>query len=219
MAYNKGLMSDETFRQLIKEDEWISNIARPVACYDKFHKFLHFKTCSYPYEYIVTEEQIAEAKKLWEKRRQEEIASLEKGVLAFVAMGCDFTSKYENGVGNHRMRGDFKNSKGEQFFVEFTRFANEEIFTIEYSIDRALQKKYNKECEEQFERNAKLPWKERNHRGIPQYYYNARGAERKEVKATWDDVLEFINETYGCNYKSAKLFHWFVRPEDFVSEC
>lgn len=217
------LLSDEMFREAMASDEGIHECATARGYCNEFHhevgKYVNYP--SWRDVHDITTEQIAEAKKHYQRRHDEEIASLKKGVLAFVAMGCDFTSKLENGVGNHRMRGDFCNSKGEQFFVEFCLSAREETFWVDFSIDRQLQKKYNEEVNDQWEKNKGLPYGKRDHRNIPQYYYNARGVERTGVKieATWPAVIKFINETYGCAYKTAKLFRYFVSPDDFVCHC
>jgi len=182
-------------------------------------QYVNYPSCSDVHD--ITPEQIAEAKLHFQRRHDEEIASLQKGVLAFVAMGSNFTSKLPNGVGNHRMRGDFKNSIGEQFFVEFCLSAVGETFWVDYSIDRDLQKKYEEECRLLYEYNKDKTYREQIHKEIPQYYYNARCVNRTNVKisATWDEVLKFINKTYGCNYKTAKLFRYFVSPDDYVCFC
>ena len=217
------LLSDEMFREAMTSDKGIFECATANGYCDKFHHLVG-KYVNYPSwrdVHDITDEQIAEAKKHYQRRHDEEIASLKKGDLAFVAMGTDFTSTLENGVGNYRMRGDFKNSKGEQFFVEFCLSAKEETFWIDSSIDRQLEKKYEKEVNDQWEKNKGLPYGKRDHTLIPQYYYNAKGVGRYNVKieASWPAVIKFINETYGCNYKTAKLFRYFVSPDDFVCYC
>jgi len=124
MANNKGQVNDETFRQLIKQDKWIREISHAVGCYDKNHNFKHYRTVSYPDEYIVTKEQIAEAKKHYQRRHDEVLADIKKGDLVFVAMGCDYQSKYENAVNNHRMRCYFRDINGHRYFIEFCQCEN-----------------------------------------------------------------------------------------------
>lgn len=201
MARNLGMMSDEVFSQLIKEDKWISEIAFACECVSKEGKHLYWRTVTYPDEYYVTEEQISIAKKHFERRKKEEIESLGKGDLAFVAMGMCFKPFEENGVGCHRMRGDFTNLKGEQFFLELT-LGMDGGFFVDFSIDRQKQK----EDEES--------------KGFQQTCYGAKGVDhRTYVKDTWPAVLDFVNKTYGCDYKTAKLFRYFVSPDDYVCHC
>lgn len=218
------LLSEEMFREAMSSDKGIFECATSGRYCDRFgHEIGRY--VNYPsFEDVhdITPEQIAEAKLHFQRRHDEEIASLQKGVLAFVAMGGDFTSKLPNGVGNYRMRCDFKNSRGKQFFIEFCLAAREETFWIDFSIDRQLQKKYEKECQEQYEKNKNLPYRKQEHRLIPQYYYNAKNVEKQmkiEVIATWPEVIKFINKTYGCKYTSAKLFRYFVSPDDYVCFC
>lgn len=218
------LLTDEMFRKAMTSDYGIFECATANGYCDKNHREIG-KYVNYPsWEDVhdITPEQIAEAKRHFQRRHDEEIASLSKGDLAFVAMGCDFTSHLEDGVGNYRMRGDFKNSQGEQFFIEFSLSPNEETFWIDFSIDRQLQKKYEKECQDLYEKNKNLPYGKQDHRRIPQYYYNAKNVEKYmkvKVIATWTEVIKFINNTYGCNYKTAKLFRYFVSPDDYVCYC
>lgn len=201
MARNLGTMSKEVYSQLIKEDEWISAIAKATEGVTKEGKHLYWRTVTYPNDYYVTEEQIFDAKKHFERRKKEEIESLGKGDLAFVAMGGCFKSHNPNGVGCHRMRGDFTNLKGEQFFLELTLGANG-VFFVDFSIDRQKQKEDEEKC------------------GFQQTCYYAKGADRKTyVQENWDAVLDFVNKTYGCNYKTAKLFRYFVSPDDYVCHC
>ena len=85
-----------------------------------------------------------------------------------------------------------------------------------------LEKQYKKEQQDWWERNKDLPAGRREPINDSQYYYNAKGIEKNmsvKVKATWPEVLKFINNTYGCNYKTARLFRYFVSPDDYVCHC
>lgn len=201
MARNLGNMSDEIFSQLINEDKWISEIAFAVEGVSKEGKHKYWRTVTYPDEYYVTEEQIAKAKVEFARRKKEEIESIGKGDLAFVAMGMCFKPYKEDGVGCHRMRCDFTNLEGEQFFLELTLGANG-FFFVDFSIDRQKQEEDNKS------------------HGFRQTCYYAKGATRQTyVDDTWHDVIRFVNKTYGCDYKTAKLFRYFVNPDDYVCHC
>lgn len=222
MATNKGVMTDEVFRQLITQDYWINNIAYPVNCCDKNGVHKHWRTVTYPDEYIVSEQQIAEAKRQYSRRHAECLMSIKKGDLIYVAMGMDYDSHLPDGVNNYRFRGDFKNTDGEQFFVEFITSARDNMLTIDFSIDRQLQKKYEEEYRQWREFNKDKPYHLQDKRKIPQYYFNAKNVEKKQhvrVEATWPAVLRFINSTYGCCYTSARLFRFFVHPDEYVCEC
>lgn len=217
------LMTEELFKEAMSSDFGIQKCAFAHGYCEKGgrEKGKYVNYPSWLDVHDISEEQIAFAKKEFERRKKEEINALGKGDLAFVAMGGDFTSHLEDGIGNHRFRGDFKNSDGEQFFVEFCLSANEETLWIDFSIDRALEKKYEEECAARYEFNKGKRYGEQNHERIPQYYYNAKGVEKdiSKLPATYHDVLDFINKTYGCDYKTCKLFRFFVSPDDYVSYC
>ena len=188
-----GQMTDEHFRHLIKEDYWISHIAHPVKCCYADGRFKHFRTCTYPYEYILSDEQISIAKKEYQRRHNEELANLKKGELAFVCMGMDFTPRTKNGIGNHRIRAEFRNSKGTHYFVEFSTCLDPYNFFVDYSIERETE-------------NGDV--------------YGARGISGEVyIPSTFPDVLEFINTHYDCNYTKVKLFHFFVTTDDYICEC
>ena len=170
----------------------------------------------------ITQEQIDIAKLNAKRRHDEILASIQQGELAFVAMGGGFTSKYEDGVGNHRMRCDFRNGNGEQFFIELMTFGSgEDGFWVDFSIDRQLQKDYAKQEEERWQRIKENPHKGFHEPHIPQFYYNAKGVQNKAISKpfTWSNVVEFINKTYGCNYTSGRLLHYFIDPDEYVCEC
>lgn len=220
-------LTDELFAQAMACDKGIHECATANGYCDKNHRLIG-KYVNYPSwrdVHDISDEQIAIAKENFQRRKNEELANIKRGEIVFVAMGGDFTPKIENGVGNYRMRCDFRNSAGEQFFIELCCCCDagkEQSFWVDFSIDRQLQKQYENEINAMIERNKNLPFLKREHTSrVPQYYYNAKGVQHKEIKMpfTWDNVVKFINETYGCNYKSARLFRYFIRPEDYVCEC
>lgn len=218
-------LTDELFAQAMACDKGIHECALAGGYCDshghQIGKYVDFP--SWEDVHDITDEQIAIAKENYQRRRTEELSGIKRGEIVFVAMGCDYTPKIENGVGNHRMRCDFCNSAGEQFFVEFCSCHPDpdKGFYIDFSIDRQLEKQYKDEQEARYERNKNLPIGKRENTMIPQYYYNAKGVQKKSfaVPFTWDNVVKFINETYGCNYQSGRLFRYFIRPEDYVCKC
>lgn len=219
-------LTDELFAQAMACDKGIYECATANGYCDKNHRLIG-KYVNYPSwrdVHDISDEQIAIAKENYQRRKNEELANIKRGEIVFVAMGGDFTPKIENGVGNYRMRCDFRNSAGEQFFIELCAYHPDpdKGFYVDFSIDRQLQKQHENEVSAMVERNKNRPFLEREHTtSIPQYYYNAKGVQKKsfEIPFTWDNVVKFINETYGCNYKSARIFRYFIRPEDYVCVC
>ena len=224
MANNKGLMTDEIFRQLIKEDKWIREIAHAVegVRYNgNVKEHLYWRTVSYPDEYYVTEAQISEAKKHYQRRHDEEMANLKKGELAFVCMGSMYSPKKENGVGCYRIRCEFKNINGNHYFIEFSLSGRgDEMYYIDFSIDRDRQAEYEKAHLQWWQKNKDLPLRKRENFNFNEGCHCACGVGRNmEVSATFPDILDFVNRHYKCNYKSVKLFEYFISPDEYINEC
>lgn len=204
-------MTDELFDQLTKEDKWIDAISNPITCLDKYFKFSHYRTCSYPVQYTITERQISKAKELYYNRKAETLASIAKGELVFSAMGCDFNSNYVNGVGNYRIRCYFKNSDGHKYFIELScPSGNDRKFHIDYSVDEALRERRDREREQEFEyrRSVNGHWSIND----KQDYCNCFEVEHEcqNMTFTFDNVVKFVNNTYGCSYSSARLIRYFA---------
>lgn len=213
-------MTAEQFSLLTKRDEWISIIANPTKCYDKSSNFKHYKTCSYPTKYIITEEQIQKANELYAHRKAETLASISKGELVFRAMGSEFQSKLENGVGNYRIRCYFKCIAGHKYFIELCGSCDwENKFLVNFSINEDLHEKREEEIKLEFEYRRKV-----NGRWFvdgKQDYYNCYGVEKKfqNTPFTFNNIIKFVNKTYGCSYKSARLVHYFADYTEWCCEC
>lgn len=195
------ILSAEKFNLLTVSDKWVNAIQFPTTCCDKNHNFKYFKTCSYPEEYIITEEQIQQAREIAEERKRHILENIKANDLVFVAMGCDYSGTPEE-VCNHRIRCNFMNIDGKRFFIEIIK-CREYGFFIDFSIDLDKQ-----------EENKKKRIK-------AQTEYNYMGVEKNLISKpfTWANVLAFINNTYNCCYTNARLIRYFVRCEDFINCC
>lgn len=198
------VLSDEKFKEIYTDDRFLHDCAFPVDCGNARGIHTHYRTCTYPIEYIITEEQIAVAKVEFARRRQAFLDGYKKGTLVLVCMGMDYPSKYSDGIGNYRVGGDFKNSGGRHFFVEFCRSANfgkkddtEEVFYCDHSIDCDAEKAG------------------RSRRNV----FNLERGGRSISPFTKQRVLELVNTTFGCNYRELVLDKWLIRPDDIISEC
>lgn len=199
------ILSAEKFNTLTVSDKLVNAIQSPVKCYDNNSNFKYFRTCSYPVEYIVSEEHIRQAREIAEERKRHILENIKANDLVFVAMGCDYSGTPED-VCNHRIRCNFKNIDGKRFFVEILKGCKDGFY-FDFSIDLDKQ-------EENEKKRIKEPF-------YPQTEYNAKGVEKTLINKpfTWDNVLSFINETYNCCYTNARLIRYFVRCEDFTNCC
>lgn len=215
-------LTDELFNELIKEDKWIALIADPTDHCDAGFRHKFYATCSYPTEYIVTDAQIAKARQIREERRQEILSSIKKGDFVLRSMGGSFaSSKYEDGIGNHRVRCYFKNKDGRKFFIELLGGdKDEDSFLVEYSIDEDLREKREKEFLLEIEKREAQ--KGRWHIEEKQDYYCAAGIrsmEKQNIPYTFSSIVNFINKKYDCNYKTAKKIDYLVKYEEYCCEC
>lgn len=214
------MLTKELFKKLAKEDKWISAMADPTSCYDSNHMFTHYKTCSYPIEYIITEDLIEKAKDLFKIRHKEIIDSIGCGVLAFRAQGGDFKSELKGGIGNYRICCYFKNNIGQKFFIELCSKAGHDYkFYVSYSIDEDLRTKREKELHEAYEKREK----EHGFYSIvdKQDYYNCKHIEHEtfDIPFTFDNVVKFINELFGCSYKKGILIENIASYKDWCCFC
>lgn len=208
-------LTDEMFRELIKEDYWIDRIADPVKCYDENRNFLHLHTVTYPIEYIVTEQQMQVAKERAEQRKQELIEGVKPGELVFVSMGCDYSSEMPDAVGNERIRCRFIDGKGRTLFIELCHAAMTEDFYVNAVVDIQLEEQYRRDYWEVVEHNKKT-LNRNDYKPIPSVYYRLHIDYNKYIPGTWKSILQFINDNFHCNYTSARKIDHFVYIDDYV---
>lgn len=222
-------LTQELFDELVKDDKWLRDIYHSVKCCDRNGVFICRKTVSYPVEYIVSEDLWKQSEILFGLRKLEMLQGIHKGDLVFISMGCD--DQICGDIGNHRIRARFKSNDGKSYFVELLSGG-----TCDFSIDLDIANEI-----EQHNKSVRANWdampKERqdSYRGTPenqlpdelrydwsQREYNAKGVEKKRINYpyTWAGVLAFVNETYGCNYTSARrLPLGYFNDGDIVCEC
>lgn len=208
-------LTDEMFRELIKEDYWIDRIATPVKCYDKNRNFLHHHTVTYPIEYIVTEQQMQVAKELAEQRKQELIKGVKPGELVFISMGCDYPSEMPDAVGSHSIRCRFTDGKGRTLFIKLCRAARTEDFYVDAVDDIQLEEQYRQDFWEVVEYNKKT-LNRSDYKPLPSQYYRLHFDYNKCIQGTWPAIVEFINRHFDCNYTSARKIDHFVYIDDYV---
>lgn len=192
-------LSDEKFKEIYTDDRFLHDCAFPVGCCDSRGFFKYYRTCTYPIEYIITEEQIAVAKAEFARHKQAFLDGYKKGTLVLVCMGMDYESIHPDGIGNYRVCGDFKNSEGHHYFVEFCRDISKtvEYFHCDFSVDMEME-------------------------DDGMHNYNIFDLQRRnfgERPFTKSALLEIVNSTFGCNYRELVLDHWLISTDDIISEC
>lgn len=215
----KKIMNDEKFRELMRSDKWIGLVSDPIYCCDKYSRFLEYRTCSYPVEYVVNEVQIAEAKRIKEIRRKEILEGIKPGELVFSAMGMDYKSEEPDEVCNHRIRCEFLNSKGKHYFAEFFKGVRPNTFYCDFLIDRDLEEKRNLEMRDAFEMMEKHPELQIHPTDKQDYYLHKFMKRIYEKPFTWANILDFINKNFKCSYKSARMINYLVSYNEWICKC
>ena len=136
-------LTDEKLQDIYSNKKFRNQVAYAHGCYSAYpnNTFKYKKTCSYPDEWIVTDEQIALATKELE-RSQVETKKKHKNSLLFVGMGMTYETNTD--IGNFRIRTEFLNRYGKQFFVELGTAVDHDYTRCDFSIDRNQKEdKYN----------------------------------------------------------------------------
>lgn len=161
-----------------------------IVC-DKFSKPLYKKAFwQYPKVYKVTDEQINEAKKELEKRKQSELTK--KNTIFFVNMGMSFDAKPWY-ISNHRTRSHFINKHNEKCFIEV--WTNNGIYS----------RKDNTELRCDFSVNETKEPEGYNYKNLVNIINNVENNRVKNkplIEYTEKNLLSIINTYFDCNFES-----------------
>lgn len=183
-------LDNETFQQIYTNKKFRNEVAFSHAVCDKNSNPQYKKTCSYPVSWKVTEEQIELAKAERERSIQETIKA-NKGKLLFVGMGA--VRELGKGITNHRFRAKFENLKGQVCFVEFSYIDNKVVHGCLH-IDYAI---FNYDMKEET--------------------YIARN-KGFFLDPSEEAVINYVNKTFGCNFKEIFIDNYDCSPDDVVSK-
>ncbi len=193
-------LTNEKFKEIYTNEKFRNEVAYAHGCYTSEGSFKYKKTCSYPDEYLVTDEQIEKATQLIKKRKQEVIKE-NKGNIVFVGMGMTYETDEE--IGNHRIRAEFTNKQGRRFFIEFAKGCNGCSTRIDHSIDRTLEDQLNGSHNRQGE------------------FYNCKGLESSarasHTPYKHKNLLELINREFDCNFKDLVVDNYNLTTDDINS--
>ena len=113
----KSISKDEMIDLFKSNISNVNKFAKPVTCCDQYGKFLYKRSCTYPVEYIVTDE-LQEIASEYRKRMEREcLNQIKEDDLVLLRMGGNF---YENrdlensDLENHRLHLSFIDKNGVQ---------------------------------------------------------------------------------------------------------
>lgn len=192
----RSILTEEKLQDIYTDPKFRNQVANAHVCLNSNGEFKHKKTCSFPHEYIVTEEQINLAKE--EKDKAKTLAVKEyksSGSLVFVAMGMDFESRFDDDICNHRVRASFINDLGVLCFLEVGTSARNEEMRVDHAI-------YNYHTE-----------------GDDNSINNFQGLERRQnyPKYTIKNLLEFVNTNFKCSFKTLVVDRYNLSSYEFTS--
>jgi hypothetical protein len=193
-------LTDKKFQEIFENEKFRNEVAFAHVCESKEGHFLHFKTCAWPKEYIVTLDQIHAAAECRKLAKIETIRK-HKNDLIFVAMGSDYSPAYEDDVCNFRIRTEFKNKEGHLFFIEFSKGLKDNL-CIDFSIDRDKQIELNDSHLRQNE------------------FYNYKNLQREKLnlKYTKENVLNVVNTYFNCCFKTVIVDSFNLSCDDLICE-
>lgn len=200
MKTKEEILTAEKLKDIYTNESFRNSVAHAHQCCDKYSVFMHFLALDYPRRYIVTEEQINEAKAEVLRAKEEAIKNL-GNKLVFVGMGGTYEPRYDGDLCNHRIRTEFKNNKGKQFFIEVGTGRVQEMH-ITHSIDRTRQKELNSNPNRQSE------------------FYNYKKLEMGGSQPQYNkqNLLSLINTNFDCNFTQIEVDNYTLTTDDFICQ-
>ncbi len=199
-------LTDEKLQNIYTDEQFRNQVANAHKCLTSNSVFKHMQTCSYPITYIVTEEQIALAKSEKLRGKMKALESI-GNKLVFVGMGMTYDIKpneelemYDD-IGNHRIRTEFVNDKGNQYFLEFSKSARRPTEAhIDFAIDRTKQIQLNDSYHRQGE------------------FYNYKGLERNLTGVFYSkhSIINLVNRHFDCSFSVMEIDNYNLSPDDFI---
>ena len=151
-------------------------------------------------DFKVNENQIREATKEYNKRKESIILSIEDK-LVFVGMGMDFKPKDKNHISNHRIRTSFLNNEGVLCFVGFGTNRDQNLLRCDHAIKNT--KKNNSE------------WKSLRERENTEERLNLERI-KEEIPYTKENVLKLVNDWFNCDFEELEVYSYFINTDDYI---
>lgn len=195
-------MTPEKFAEIYTNEKFRNAVARAYKCYDQYHHFLYRFVLNKFNKYIVTDEQITEAK-MELQRAKAEVYRKHGNDLLFVCMGCDYKPRYEGDPCNYRILTEFTNRFGHRFLIEFSRAPTDEGFFIIFAIDRDREFELKSDPERQ------------------QEYCNYKGLETTTFNQAYtkDNILKLVNEQFDCLFRKVIIDQHTISMDDREIIC
>ena len=132
------------------------------------------------------------------------------GLLIFKAMGMDYTPTTQNGIGCYRIRTNFADKNGHEWFIELHPYYGKnhkgddtlgfygDWYDISY--EKEENERWEKEInalEKKYSTWDKAPWGERNEIKFPK---QKNGSFESKLQYTHEGIIQYINEEFNAAY-------------------
>lgn len=189
-------MTTEEYNRYKDDDRFIHNIVYAVVCCDSKGEFKYKKAMTKytkaKKEFIVNEEQINQAKKEYEKRKNKILENI-KNKLVFVGMGMDFEPLNNEYIGNHRIRTYFLNNDGVLCFVEFGTTTNKDFLRVDHALMNIIK------------------GDDENKQRI-----SLEKLKSGKLEYTKKNILKLVNKYFNCSFKEVEVYNYFISTKDYV---
>lgn len=227
------ILTDEMFREMMQSDKGIreARFAVGYGRYEDGRSITDGHYVNWPNhwnQYEISDEQRAQAKERFEERKAETLEYCsQRGVLTWHSMGMNYPPTVDGGIGNYRIRTNFKDKTGHVWFIEIHPVRNDQVDADEargwwgevYDVSKAeeMDRGYQKKKEQLLEKYGnwwKVPTNER-------VYAPSCPYERIECGRpfTYANVLAWVNDRFHTDYTELFLERYFVNCDDVISEC
>jgi len=199
------------------------SFAHPVA--NSGGHILHHCTMYAGKRYVTTLEQKQEAEKLHKINKQRFIENM-GNKLVFVAMGSDYTARYENDPCNYRIRTEIENPDGRRFFIEVGR-GQGEMMCIDFVIDRDQESEYEKEAQRlrKIIQESKMVFVThplyadyQKYTGQPYYWFKKDQWNGLKTKYTNANILKLVNDLFECHFSELVVDCDHLTTDDYASK-
>ena len=222
------ILSSEKLKEIYTDQKFRNEVANAHGYNSSTGTLQHMQTCSYPITYIVTEDQIKEAKAEKAKAKQTAKENL-KNKLVFVAMGMNYEPRFEDDICCHRVRTEIINPEGRKFFIEVGTWGAE-LMHIDFIIDRDQQNYYSEQlqnCRNEILKRGgyyKVNFSDplmidlKKYQEQPYYWYKHKEWKDLKVKYTNKNLIDLVNNLFDCNFSEIEIDEHNLWCDDFICQ-
>ena len=198
----KSISKDEMIELFKKDITKVYSFVYPTKCCDRYGKFLYKKSCTYPVEYIVTDELQKIASEYQKKMEEECLSQIKDGDLVLLRMGGNFYEKRDlenSDLENHRLRLSFDDKNGVHVVGDIN------------SCHLPKSKSYSNDIQDKPIMSFDLQYSDQT----GSYLYKSSELFKYKVEYTKENLLKIINKFSKIQYDRVFICNECVSYEAF----